>query len=317
MAIIGFHASHEQWAPSELLRFAGQAEKGGFQAAMCSDHFHPWSVRQGQSGYAWSWLGAALEATNLSFGTVCAPGQRYHPAIIAQGAATLAEMYPGRLWLAVGSGEALNEAITSEPWPPKLERNSRLKEGVDIIRALWAGETVTHRGHVNVREATLFTRPSKTPLLIGAALTEETAYWMGSWADGLITAGTSHSGLRRVVESFRSGGGDGKPLLLQSAVSYAATTQEALSAAHDQWRHAALDADKFSNLATAEEFDAAAAHISQQDLVSKLRISADISEHLDWISRDAELGFDTIYLHNVGRNVEEFISDIGPRLADI
>jgi coenzyme F420-dependent glucose-6-phosphate dehydrogenase len=119
MAIIGYHASHEQFRPGDLLRYVQLAEQAGFGAAMCSDHFHPWSERQGQSGFAWAWLGAALEATSLSFGLVNAPGQRYHPAIIAQAAATLADMFPGRFWIAVGSGQALNEHITGERWPSK------------------------------------------------------------------------------------------------------------------------------------------------------------------------------------------------------
>lgn len=114
MPVIGFHASHEQIGPRELLEDVKHAEAAGFGAAMCSDHFSPWSARQGQSGFAWSWLGAALEATSLSFGVVNAPGQRYHPAIIAQAAATLCAMNPGRFWMALGSGEASNEHITGD-----------------------------------------------------------------------------------------------------------------------------------------------------------------------------------------------------------
>src|SRR5687768_17037489 len=121
MTQIGFHASHELYRPSTLLRCVERAEQAGFAAAMCSDHFHPWSDVEGQSGFAWSWLGSALQATRLPFGTVCAPGQRYHPAVIAQAVATLAEMFPSRFWLAVGSGEALNESITGAPWPRKPE----------------------------------------------------------------------------------------------------------------------------------------------------------------------------------------------------
>src|SRR5215204_2074969 len=134
MATIGYHCSHEQFAPSELLQYSKLAETAGFGAAMCSDHFHPWS-EQGQSGFAWSWLGAALEATSLSYGMVCAPGQRYHPALIAQASATLAEMYPGRLWCAFGSGQKLNEHITGTAWPEKATRQARLQECVEIIRA--------------------------------------------------------------------------------------------------------------------------------------------------------------------------------------
>src|SRR3712207_584894 len=142
---------------------------------MCSDRFHPWTERQGESGFAWSWLGAAMQAPALPFGVVCAPGQRYHPAVVAQAAATLAEMFPGRFWLAVGSGQALNEHITGGAWPPKAERNARLEECVEVIRALWAGETVSRRGRwVRVEAARLYTRPETPPLLFGAAVSEAT-----------------------------------------------------------------------------------------------------------------------------------------------
>ena len=159
MPLIGFHASHEQIDPRSLLAAVQAAEAAGFQAAMCSDHFSPWSARQGESGFAWSWLGAALQATSLSFGVVNAPGQRYHPAIIAQAAATLAQMFPDRFWVALGSGEAMNEHITGERWPVKSVRNARLGECVDIMRALFAGETVSHQGLVQVDRARLWTLP--------------------------------------------------------------------------------------------------------------------------------------------------------------
>src|SRR5690606_31483102 len=118
MPIIGFHASHEQIDPGSLLKAVKLAEAAGFDAAMSSDHFAPWSERQGQSGFAWSWLGAAMQATSLPFGIVTAPGQRYHPAIVAQGAATLCQMFPDRFWMALGSGEAANEHITGDRWLP-------------------------------------------------------------------------------------------------------------------------------------------------------------------------------------------------------
>src|ERR671916_708024 len=133
MPVIGMHCSHEQIPPSRLLAHVREAEAAGFGAAMSSDHFSPWSERQGESGFAWSFLGAALQATRLPFGVVNAPGQRYHPAIIAQATATLAEMFPGRFWVALGTGQLLNEHITGAHWPPKVERNARLRECVDVI----------------------------------------------------------------------------------------------------------------------------------------------------------------------------------------
>jgi G6PDH family F420-dependent oxidoreductase len=179
MTTIGYHASHEQFAPSELRDCVIAAERAGFAAAMCSDHFAPWSRRQGHSGFAWAWLGAALQATTLSLGVVNAPGDRYHPAIIAQAAATLAEMFPGRFWLALGSGQALNEHITGARWPPKPERNARLLECVAVMRALWRGETVTHHGLIEVEEARLWSLPQSPPQVVGAALSEETAELAG------------------------------------------------------------------------------------------------------------------------------------------
>ncbi len=147
---------------------------------MCSDHFSPWSERQGQSAFAWSWLGAALQATSLPFGVVNAPGQRYHPAIIAQAIATLGAMFEGRFWVALGTGEASNEHITGERWPRKerAQRPARAS-ACEIIRALLAGEEVSHDGLVTVDRARVWTRPKIQPKLIGAAVSVETAGWVG------------------------------------------------------------------------------------------------------------------------------------------
>jgi G6PDH family F420-dependent oxidoreductase len=192
-----------------------------------------WSERQGESGFAWSWLGAALQATSLSLGCVNAPGQRYHPAIIAQATATLAEMYPGRYWVALGSGEASNEHITGEPWPDKAARNARLRECVEIIRALHRGEVVDPHGLVTVDRARLWTLPAQPPNLIAAAVSAETAGWAGEWADGLVTIDQPREALERVLGAFREGGGEGKPVFLQVHLSWAASEQEALDIAYD------------------------------------------------------------------------------------
>ncbi|HEX2717613.1 MAG TPA: TIGR03557 family F420-dependent LLM class oxidoreductase, partial [Gemmatimonadaceae bacterium] len=221
MTLIGYHASHEQYPPSELLTLVRDADAAGFAGVMCADHFAPWLEEQGHSGFAWSWLGAALQATSMSYGVVNAPGDRYHPAIIAQAAATLAEMFPDRFWLAIGSGEALNEHVTGNRWPPKPERNARLRECAEIMRALWDGETVTHRGLVTVEEAKLYSRPARPPRLVGAAVSDQTAQWLGSWADGLITTGRPRDDMKRMIDAFRRGGGAGKPILVQHGLSWA------------------------------------------------------------------------------------------------
>jgi probable non-F420 flavinoid oxidoreductase len=221
MPRIGWHASHEQIPPSRLLEDVRLAEQAGFEVAMSSGHFSPWSERQGESGFAWSWLGAAMAATELPFRVVNAPGQRYHPAIVAQAMATLAEMFPGRLWVCLGSGEASNEHITGARWPPKDVRNARLRECVDVIRALLRGEEVTHDGLVHVDRARLWTLPADPPPLVGATVSPETARWVGGWADGLATIHQPREALERVVSAFREGGGEGKPTVLQVHVSWA------------------------------------------------------------------------------------------------
>jgi probable non-F420 flavinoid oxidoreductase len=307
MVTIGYHASHEQFLPADLLGWAQRAEQAGFTAAMCSDHITPWSVDQGQSAFAWSWLGAAMQATTLPFGTVNAPGYRYHPAIIAQAAATLASMYPGRFWLALGSGEAMNEHITGLPWPGKPERRERLAECVDIIRALWRGETVSHHGRVIADEAKLWTLPETPPALIGAALTPETAAWCGGWADGLITVNMPPEQLAAIVDAFRANGGEGKPISLQIHLSYASTDQQAEAMAMKQWRTAIISASAGQELKTPEQFDQAASFVRPEDMRESVRISSDPARHLEWLQADQELGFDHLYLHNVGPNQDEFI----------
>ncbi|XXX79450.1 TIGR03885 family FMN-dependent LLM class oxidoreductase [Sorangium sp. So ce134] len=311
---IGYHASHEQIAPSTLLRHVRHAEQAGFAAAMCSDHFHPWSEHQGESGFAWAWLGAALEATSLSFGTVCAPGYRYHPAVIAQAAATLAEMYPGRFWLSIGSGEALNEHITGERWPDHAERTARLEECAEILRALWRGEAVTHRGRVVVEGAKLYTRPAAPPLLLGAAISAATAARVGRWADGLITVSQGKEQLREVVRRFREGGGEGKPMVLQAKIAYDADEGAALREAHAQWRTNVLPPRLLASLTAPEHFDAAASFVRPEDVAAQVRVSSDTARHAAWLREDAELGFDTIYVHNVTLNQQAFIDAFGERV---
>jgi probable non-F420 flavinoid oxidoreductase len=314
--VIGYHASHEQLPPGELLGCVVAAEAAGFQAAMCSDHFAPWSSRQGHSGFAWSWLGAALQATRLDFGVVNAPGQRYHPAIVAQAAATLSEMFPGRFWLALGSGEASNEHITGDRWPPKAERRARLGEAAAVIRALLAGETVTHHGLVDVDQARLWTRPERPPELIGAAVSPGTAAWVGGWADGLVTLNQPRERLRAVIDAFRAGGGDGKPLYLQVHLSWSADEDEAMAVAHDQWGTNVFDPVLAMDLTLPEQFEAAARFVTPDDVRSAVLVSADLGRHTAWLAEYAELGFDRIYLHEVGQAAHQqpFIDAFGSKV---
>lgn len=312
--MIGYHASHEQFTPAELLHYTAKAEAAGFTAVNCSDHFHPWSERQGQSGFSFAWLGAAMVNSQLPFGAVCAPGQRYHPAIIAQATATLSQMFPGRFWVSLGSGEALNERITGEKWPDKKERNERLYECYHVMKRLLAGETVTHHGLITVENARLYTLPEKPPLLLGAAVTKETAAWMAPWVDGLITVHHPHNELKALVDGFRKNGGEGKPVYLKVQLSFAENDDAALQGAHDQWRTNIFSGSVLGELWRVEQFDALAEFVQPPEMHKMVRISSDVQKHIDWIKKDMELGFEKIILHNVNRQQEQFIEVFGDKV---
>jgi probable non-F420 flavinoid oxidoreductase len=310
MTVYGIHASHEQVHPRQLLDAVVRAQEVGFAAAMSSDHFSPWSARQGQSGFAWSWLGAALQATSIPFGVVTAPGQRYHPAIIGQAIATLSAMYPGRFWAALGTGEASNEHVTGQRWPRKEVRAARLRECVDVLRALLAGEEVSHDGLVTVDRARLWTLPEQPPPLLGAAVSVETARWCAEWADGLITVGAPTEQLRRIVDAYRDAGGRGT-LHLQVHLSWAPDESTAQRIAHEQWRSNVFGPPVSWDLELVEHFDEVTAQVTPEEVAKVVNVSADLGRHTAWLREYAELGFDEIYLHHVGQRQDEFVDAFG------
>jgi coenzyme F420-dependent glucose-6-phosphate dehydrogenase len=308
--LIGYHASHEQFSPSELLEYVQTAERAGFQAIMTSDHLAPWSGRQGNSGNNWAWMGAAMAKTTLPFGSLAIPGGwRYHPVVLAHLVATLSEMFPDRLrWIALGSGEALNEHAVGRGWPAKSERNERLEVGSKIIRALLAGEIVTSvHPHLETDQARLWSLPEKPPLLLGAALTQQTAGWVGKWADGLVTVRKPVDEMKQMVERFRTSGGAGRPIALQLQVSWAPNTQNARAAAWFEWRNAAVKPDLLAELKTSEEFDAATQDVSPAELDEFIPLITNGSDLLGLIEESASCGFDEIYIHNVSRDQNGFL----------
>lgn len=307
---LGFHASHEQVAPSQLLADVQHAERAGFDMAMCSDHFSPWSTRQGHAGYTWAWLGAALATTGLELGCVSAPGQRYHAAVVAQKIATLAEMFPGRFWTALGSGEASNEHITGDRWPPKEERTRRLEECVEVIRRLLAGEEVTHDGLVTVDRARLWDLPPVPPRLVGPAVSAASAARVAAWADGLVTINQPVDVLREVVSAYRDAGGRG-PLALQVHLSWARTREEAEAIALDQWRTNVFPEPVCWDTETAEAFDVMAEHVDLDGVRRAVEVSHELAWHRDRIAELAAVGFDDVYLHFVGQQQGDFLDTFG------
>jgi coenzyme F420-dependent glucose-6-phosphate dehydrogenase len=291
---IAYHASHEQFSPSELLRYAVSAEEAGFDAIHCSDHFHPWSIRQGNSGYSFSWIAAAMQATNIPFSMVCAPGQRYHPAIVAQAIATIAEMFPGRYSIEFGSGEALNECITGDKWPSKQLRNERLIESVKIIRDLLQGNEVTFKGHIKIKEARLYSLPKVMPLLF------------------LTTGGKLDEVLEKKL-AFEKNGGNNKPFYVQHCFSYSTNKEIAIAAAYDQWRTNLLPVDALAALYKPEHFDAKASDVTREEVEAKIDIITSPSNLNSLIEGYLQSGISRLILHNVNRNQEEFINAFSER----
>lgn len=313
MTAFGFHASHEQVHPSALLAAVQRAEAAGFDAAMSSDHISPWSARQGQSAFAWSWLGAALQSTSLPFGVVNAPGQRYHPAVVAQAIGTLSAMYPGRFWAALGTGEASNEHITGEGWPRKDVRNARLRECVDVIRALLRGEEVSHDGLVKVDRARVWTRPPQPPPLVGAAVSAATAGWCAEWADGLITINQPVETLRRIIAAYRDAGGRGR-LHLQVHLSWAPEEEVAEAVALEQWRSNVFPPPACWDIDSPAVFDAVSEHVGLDEVRRSVLVSSDLGRHTAALAEYAGLGFDEIALHHVGREQDAFVDAFGAKV---
>ncbi|MBX6342505.1 MAG: TIGR03557 family F420-dependent LLM class oxidoreductase, partial [Thermomicrobiaceae bacterium] len=208
MVLLGWKAAPEQYQPVELLDYAVAAEQAGFDLIDVSDHFHPWS-EAGHACFSWTWLGAAAVRTSrirLGTGLTC-PILRYHPAVIAQAAATLATFAPDRTYLGVGTGEALNEYAATGKWPSYQERQRRLAEAIFLIRELWSGDEVTYRGEFyETHKAKLYTPPPRPIPLYVSSMSPGSAAFAGRYGDGLLSVGgKAPDVLREIVQGFEEG----------------------------------------------------------------------------------------------------------------
>lgn len=314
MTKYSYHASHEQFSPSQLVSFCKLAENHRFDAVFCSDHLQPWATTQGNSGHLWSWLGAAMQATHhIAFSTITVPGgMRHHPVMVAQAMATLEEMFPGRLpWIAFGSGEALNEAALGGDWPPAPQRNQRLEEAAGIIRQLMRGQSVTDLGMFDLHDARIWVGSKNSPQLFGSAMTEATAHWVGGWADGLLTLGTDLGGLSKIINAFRQGGGRGKPVHVKIDTCHGKSRPSALEEAHRQWRYACVERRKHHDLRTPEAFEAESHTLKVEDMDRHVLIWTDAQELIDHLWACIQMGVGAINLHHVGIQQPAFISTVG------
>jgi coenzyme F420-dependent glucose-6-phosphate dehydrogenase len=318
MGIIGYAASFEQFHPTDMLDWSKLAEQNGFTAVMASDHFHPWVPSQGHSAFVWSWMGALGVETKLRFGTgVTPPGYRYHPAILAQAAATLEAMFPGRFYLGLGAGEALNEHITGDYWPEAPVRLERLAESIEIIQQLFTGKVVKYRSqHFNVESAKLYTLPPSPPPIYVATAGPIQSYRTGKMTDGLITVGAADEKLKMLIERFEKGAREaGKdparmPKIIQFKISFAASEDAALQQAMIEWPNGGMPFPK-GDIRNPEDFEAMAKLVRPENFKNRVLMSPDLDQHVALVQHYIDLGFDEIYVHNVGRNQEEFIKAYG------
>jgi coenzyme F420-dependent glucose-6-phosphate dehydrogenase len=318
MTTIGYAAMLEQFHPTDLLDWCAQAEAAGFDAGfMVSEHFHPWTPQQGNAAFAWSFMGALGQRTSLRFGSaVTCPGFRYHPAVIAHAAATLGAMYPGRFWLGLGAGEALNEHVVGGTWPEIGVRSTMLFEAVEVISKLFSGNVVRHRGeHFTLEGARLYTRPEQPVPIYIATAGPVNARRTGRFADGMITVGAADDKIRMLWEKCdegcrEAGKPTGTPKLLQIHVSWARTDEEAVDAAVREWPNGGMPFPK-QDVRNPEDFAAMAKLVRPEDFRDRVLMTSDLARHIEHIQHYVDMGFHEIHLHNVGRNQAEFIEVFG------
>ena len=305
MQPIGLALSSEEHPPTELVRQALLAEVAGFEYALISDHFHPWTDTQGQSPFVWAVIGGIAQATGtLRLGTgVTCPTIRTHPAVIAHAAATAGAMMPGRFFLGVGTGENLNEHVVGARWPAAAERQDMLEEAVEVIRKLWQGGNQSFKGdHYTVENARIYTLPDPLPDVYIAAAGESAAELAGRKADGMISTAPKEG----LVETFqRSGGGD-KPTYGQVHVCWAQDEASARRTAHSVWPNAAIKGELGQELPLPRHFEQASEMVTEDEVADLVTCGPDPERHLDAIRKYLDAGYEYVYVHQVGPEQDGF-----------
>lgn len=317
MTAIGYALSSEEHGPRDLVANARAAEEAGFSFALISDHFHPWIERHPHSSFVWGVLGAIAQATDeLVVGTgVTCPTFRTHPAIIAHAAATAADLMPGRFFLGVGTGENLNEHILGQAWPEWEVRAEKLEEAVEVIRKLWRGAVISHRGrHYTVQNAKLYTLPKELPRIHVAVGGERMAEVAGRIADGLIATGPD----KKLLSAYTRAGGDG-PRFGQVTMCWGPSERAARRTAHEWWPTAALHGEVTQELPNPAQFTDLSQSVTEDQVAEAVTCGPDADAHLERIQAYVDAGYDHVYLHQVGPDQDGFFEfarkELLPRLG--
>ncbi|HEV7743325.1 MAG TPA: LLM class flavin-dependent oxidoreductase [Pseudolysinimonas sp.] len=298
---IGFHVSHEQFGPEHGIRLAVDAQQAGFDFIGSSDHLAPWTPRTGVCAGSWPWLGAAMARTDLPFTIVTTSVNRYPAVILAQNAATLASLYPGRFDLTLGSGEAVNEAVVGG-WRAKPDRDAQLRTTAGEIERMLTGAPADPSRPA----ARHYLDPADVEVSI-AAVTPATAEWVGTWHPRLTTVADTPDRTRERVDRFRQTLGARGHVTLKAQLAYSETRESALAEAHAEWRHSALQPEQLRELPDPQAFADAAEGVGAADLEESIPPIRSASEFDDWLSSFAELDADRILVHNVTPRQEQFI----------
>jgi len=316
MTTFGYSLMCEEHDPRTLVRNAVAAEEAGFDFVTISDHFHPWLFSQGQSPFGWSVLGAIAERTER-IGIVTAvtcPIIRYHPAIIAQAAATVAVMSDGRFGLGVGAGEALNEHVVGEGWPAPDVRHDMLAEAIEIMRRLWRGGVQRYHGdYYDVQDAQLFTLPNHPPEIYVAAGGPGALELAARHGDGMFATEPEAS----LVDGYRSRGGEGKRFG-QLAVCFDDDEAKATQTAHERWRFA-MGWPVQAELPNPANFEAATKTVRPEDVTESVTVGSDVDAYVKAFGSWSDAGFDHVCVVQVGPDQDEFLrfwrEELRPRLS--
>ncbi len=302
---IGYFLSSEEFGPRALVDQARAAERAGFHGLWISDHYHPWNAAQGQSPFVWSVIGAVAEAApsmRVTTAVTC-PTVRIHPAVIAQAAATAAVLLEGGFQLGVGSGEALNEHILGGPWPPAQIRLDMLEEAVGLIRRLWTGEVVTHRGrHYQLDHARIYTRPDTPPPVLVSGFGPRSIGLAARIGDGYVVNRPD----RDMVDAFRSGGGGRKPVQAGMKVCHGPDEAAARQTVHRLWPTEQLPGELAQVLPTPEHLEQASSLVTEDMVAQAVPCGPDLDRHVRAIQAYADAGVDEVYVQQVGGGHEEF-----------
>jgi coenzyme F420-dependent glucose-6-phosphate dehydrogenase len=320
---LGYKASAEQFGPAELLRYGVLAEEHGFDSVFVSDHLQPWRHDGGHAPAALPWLGALGASTSrIVIGTsVLTPSFRYHPAIVAQAFATLGDLFPGRIILGVGSGEAMNEKPLGIHWPERKERFARLKEAVDVIQTLWREDRVDYDGtHYRTEKATIYDKPEHpVPIYIAGAGPAATRL-AGRVADGWITtSGKGREFYENLIPALDEGiekagrAADDVERLLEIKVSFDPDRDRAMANTHF-WGALALTPDEKTGVEDPVEMQRLADALPVERTASRFIVSSDVEEHVERIREYLDLGFTHLVFHAPGPDQERFLRLYGEEI---